>query len=124
MVAACGVSASSLVGKDSLSSVIYRREGRVVHAEWPQAERETDHEGNVYLRRKYSSHQLIKLYNMKKDYMKPALQVVKLQQQSSMLLPASGTPKVTSVYSNADIDFADEGSDGEARGKRRNFWDE
>lgn len=56
--------------------------------------------------------------------MKPALQVVKLQQQSSMLLPASGTPQVTSVSSNADIDFTDEGSDGEARGKRRNFWDE
>lgn len=55
--------------------------------------------------------------------MKPALQVVKLQQQSSMLL-GSTNPKVKSVSSNADIDFADEGSDGEARGKRRNFWDE
>lgn len=55
--------------------------------------------------------------------MKPALQMVKLQ-QSSMLLSGSGIPKVKSVSSNADIDFADGGSDGEARGKRRNFWDE
>lgn len=60
---------------------------------------------------------------MKKDYMKPALQVVKLQQQSSMLLPAS-TPKVKSVQNDVDITFTDEGYDGEARAKRRNLWDE
>lgn len=55
--------------------------------------------------------------------MKPALQMVKLQQQSSMLLPAS-TSKVTSVQNDVDITFTDEGYDGEARAKRRNLWDE
>ena len=55
--------------------------------------------------------------------MKPALQMVKLQQQSGMLLPAS-TPKVTSVQNDVDITFTDEGCDGEARAKRRNLWDE
>ena len=57
--------------------------------------------------------------------MKPALQMVKLQQQSSMLLPGSpGKTNVKSVQNDVDMTFNDEGYDGEARAKRRNLWDE
>lgn len=57
--------------------------------------------------------------------MKPALQMVKLQQQSGMLLSGSpGLTKVKSVQNDVDITFTDEGYDGEARAKRRNLWDE
>lgn len=63
---------------------------------------------------------------MKQGYMKPVMQVVKMQQQSSMLLPGSGssTNRVKSVSSNADFTFSEEGSDGDARIKRRSLWDE
>jgi hypothetical protein len=55
-----------------------------------------------------------------KTYIKPEIMVVKLQLQSALLQASS----VTSIGGNADFDPSIMGSNGDARTRESNFFDE
>jgi hypothetical protein len=58
---------------------------------------------------------------MKKNYMKPAMQVVNMRHRSGIC----GSAKVKNMTTNLGTDgfsIDEEGSDGEARAKQRGLW--